>query len=274
MTTPTIAVADQKQPVPAKPASTVLLLRDGAEGLEVFMVVRHQAIEFASGALVFPGGRVDPGDRAVAGTLPGGAGAAPEAGALRIAAIRETFEESGVLLARPRGVPGLVDAARLAAIGAAHRAALCCGRRAFAEVLAAEDLVPATDRLVHFAHWITPPSRPKRFDTHFFLADAPPDQLAVHDGGESVESLWVRPAQALAETDAGLRRLVFATRLNLMKLAGYATARDALAAARAAPVVTVRPQGVQTPDGQRMLRVPLAAGYGAELFPALDPPAM
>ncbi len=135
------------------------------EGLEVFMVVRHQAIEFASGALVFPGGRVDPGDRAVAGTLPGGAGAAPEAGALRIAAIRETFEESGVLLARPRGVPGLVDAARLAAIGAAHRAALCCGRRAFAEVLAAEDLVPATDRLVHFAHWITSPGwrwRPRR----------------------------------------------------------------------------------------------------------------
>jgi 8-oxo-dGTP pyrophosphatase MutT (NUDIX family) len=260
-----------KKAVPARPAATVLLLRDGAEGLEVFMVVRHHQIDFASGALVFPGGSVDPGDRAIAEALPGLGGT--EAGALRIAAIRETFEECGVLLARPRGSAVLVDAARLKAIEATHRTALCRGERPFAEILAAEDLVPATDHLVHFAHWITPASRPKRFDTHFFLADAPVDQLAVHDGGESVESVWIRPAQALAETKAGLRKLVFATRLNLMKLAGCATVAAAFAAAAAAPVVTVEPEGVETPEG-RMLRIPRAAGYGGELFPALDPPAM
>jgi 8-oxo-dGTP pyrophosphatase MutT (NUDIX family) len=260
-----------KKPVPARPASTVLLLRDGAEGLEVFMVVRHHQIDFASGALVFPGGSVDPGDRAIAEGLPGLGG--PEAGALRIAAIRETFEECGVLLARPRGAAALVDAARLTAIEAAHRAALCRGERPFAEILAAEDLVPATDHLVHFAHWITPASRPKRFDTHFFLADAPADQLAAHDGGESVDSVWIRPAQALAETEAGLRKLVFATRLNLMKLAGCATVAAAFVAAAAAPVVTVEPEAVETLEG-KMLRIPLAAGYGGELFPALDPPAM
>jgi 8-oxo-dGTP pyrophosphatase MutT (NUDIX family) len=257
--------------VPARPASTVLLLRDGAAGLEVFMVVRHHQIDFASGALVFPGGSVDPGDRAVAEGLPGLGGS--DAGALRIAAIRETFEECGVLLARPRGAAALVDAARLKAVEAAHRTALCRGERPFAEILAAEGLVPATDHLVHFAHWITPASRPKRFDTHFFLADAPPDQLAAHDGGESVDSVWIRPAQALADTEAGLRKLVFATRLNLMRLAAFATVGAAFAAAAAAAVVTVEPEAVETPEG-KMLRIPLAAGYGGELFPALDPPAM
>lgn len=261
----------ERKPVPARPASTVLLLRDGAEGLEVFMVVRHRQIEFASGALVFPGGRVDPGDHAIAEALP--ELGPPEAGALRVAAVRETFEECGVLLARPRGAAELVDAARLARIEAEHRAALCRGERPFAEILATEDLVPATDCLTYFAHWITPASRPKRFDTHFFLAAAPPGQAAMHDGNESVESLWIRPAQALAETDAGLRKLVFATRLNLMRLARYATAQQAFADAAATPVVTVQPESVETPEG-RMLRIPSAAGYGGELFPALDPPAM
>jgi 8-oxo-dGTP pyrophosphatase MutT (NUDIX family) len=261
----------ESKPVPARPASTVLLLRDGAEGLEVFMVVRHRQIEFASGALVFPGGRVDPGDRAIAEALPGLG--PPEAGALRVAAVRETFEECGVLLARPRGAAELLDAARLARIEAEHRAALCRGERPFAEVLAAEDLLPATDRLVPFAHWITPVSRPKRFDTHFFLAAAPPDQAARHDGGESVESVWIRPAQALAETEAGLRKLVFATRMNLVRLARYASVQQAFAEAAAAPVVTVLPESVETPQG-RMLRIPREAGYGGELFPALDPPAM
>ncbi|MBW8269140.1 NUDIX hydrolase [Caldovatus aquaticus] len=258
-------------PVPPRPAATVLLLRDGAEGLEVFMVVRHRAIAFASGALVFPGGGVEPGDRAIAAALPGLG--PPEAAALRIAAIRETFEECGVLLARPRGAAALLDAARLARIAAAHRAALLGGERPFAEILVAEALEPAADRLVPFAHWITPASRPKRFDTHFFLAAAPPGQIAAHDGGESVESVWIRPAKALAETERGRRKLVFATRLNLMKLARYATVGEALAAAAAEPVVTVQPESVETPAGP-MLRIPVAAGYGGELFPALDPPAM
>ncbi len=247
----------------------MLLLRDGAAGLEVFMVVRHREIDFASGALVFPGGRVEPGDRAIAEGLNA---AEAEAGAFRVAAIRETFEECGVLLARPRGGTALIDAARLARLEEARRA-LCNSQRSFAEILGAEALVPATDLLAHFAHWITPAGRAKRFDTHFFLAPAPLDQLALHDGGEAVDSVWIRPKDALAGGAAGERKIVFPTRLNLEKLARQNSVADAFAAARAAPVVTVQPEMLQTPDGPA-LRIPLAAGYGGEIFPAVDPPSI
>ena len=252
-------------PVPARPASTVLLLRDGAAGLEVFMVVRHREIEFAGGALVFPGGRVEEADGALAGDDP--------LGAFRIAGIRETFEECGVLLARPRGEAGLVSAERLVAVADRHHAALLRNERTLPEMLAAEGLEPATDALAHWAHWVTPASRSKRFDTHFFLAAAPPDQLAVHDGLESVESVWIAPAQAVAEADAGERRLVFATRKNLEKLARHATVAEAVAAARAAKVVRVQPEMVRSGEGWR-IRIPADADYGGELFETRDAPAI
>ncbi|MDI3307144.1 MAG: NUDIX hydrolase [Acetobacteraceae bacterium] len=251
--------------VPARPASTVLLLRDGAEGLEVFMVVRHREIEFAGGALVFPGGRVEEADAALAGPDP--------LDPYRIAGIRETFEECGVLLARPRGASELVRAEALPAIEDRHRAALARGERPLSAVLEAEGLDPAKDALVHFAHWITPTSRPKRFDTQFFLAAAPPDQLAVHDGSESVESVWIRPARAVEEANAGQRRLVFATRKNLEKLARYRSVAEAMEAAAAAQVVTVLPEMIRTESGWR-LRIPLAADYGGDIFEVLDAPAM
>ena len=165
-------------------AATVLLVRDGADGLEVFMVVRHRQIEFASGALVFPGGSVDPDDLALASQLDRSGlpfGADERLCALRIAAVRETFEECGVLLARPRGSRAFVEGARVAELG----------RKApgmsFAELMESEALEPAIDLLTPFAHWITPPILPKRFDTHFFIASAPADQLAAHDGAESVD---------------------------------------------------------------------------------------
>jgi 8-oxo-dGTP pyrophosphatase MutT (NUDIX family) len=252
-------------PVPARPASTVLLLRDGAAGLEVFMVVRHREIEFAGGALVFPGGRVEEADGALDGGDP--------LGAFRVAGIRETFEECGVLLARAPGEAEMVRADRLLQVADRHHAALLRNERSLPEVLAAEGLEPATDALVHWAHWVTPASRSKRFDTHFFLAAAPPDQLAVHDGLESVESVWIAPAQAVAEADAGQRRLVFATRKNLEKLARHATVADALAAARAATVVRVQPEMVRAGEGWR-LRIPAEADYGGDSFEVLDAPAI
>src|SRR5262249_40661146 len=155
--------------------------------IEVFMMVRHHQIEFNSGALVFPGGSVEAGDQAIVernALYSGGEGLDAAALSFRIAAIRETFEESGILLARPNGSAALIDAARAGAIDAAHRAALNERKVTFLDVLVANDLQLALDALVPYAHWITPEGMPKRFDTWFFLAAAPPDQLGAHDGRE------------------------------------------------------------------------------------------
>ncbi|MCB4824429.1 NUDIX hydrolase [Roseicella aerolata] len=258
-------MTDAKPPVPARPAATVLLVRDGEAGIEVFMVVRHREIEFAGGALVFPGGRVEEDDKALGGADP--------MDGFRIAGIRETFEECGVLLARPRGSEALVDATRLLGIEALHRAAVAKGEVPLSAMLAAEGLEPAMDAMVHFAHWITPASRSKRFDTQFFLAAAPPDQVAVHDGHESEDSVWIRPLQACEEANQGKRRLVFATRKNLEKLARFATVAEALAASRQARVVAVMPEMVQTELGWR-LTIPAEADYGGSVFEVLDAPAI
>ena len=265
-----MSTTPKASPAPARPAATILLLRDRPAGIEVFMVVRHHEIDFASGALVFPGGRVELEDYTIAAAHAGGV--TPEDAALRVAAVRETYEECGVLLARPSGEANLIDAARLLALEP-RRAALCRGETSFAELLAAEDLYPALDQLVHFAHWITPATQPKRFDTHFFLAAAPEDHLAVHDGAEAVDSAWIRPNDSLADAEASLRKVIFPTRMNLAKLARSTTVEASLAAARCQAVVTVRPEFVRAVEGGRELRLPLAAGYGGELFIAREPKA-
>jgi hypothetical protein len=133
--------------------------------------------------------------------------------------------------------------------------------------------VPDVGGLAHFAHWITPLPVPKRFDTQFFLAAAPEDQVAVHDGHEAVDSVWIRPVDALAAAEDGSRKIVFPTRLNLQKLARHASVAEAFAMAAATPVVTVMPQMRMTAAG-RVLRIPIEAGYGAEEFLAGDPPSM
>jgi 8-oxo-dGTP pyrophosphatase MutT (NUDIX family) len=260
----------------ARPAATIVLLRDGAQGLEVFMVVRHHAIDFASGALVFPGGRVDDNDFALArnaALCPNPDGIDTEAMAFRLAAIRETFEECGVLFARPNGSATLIDAATLQSVERTHRTPLAEGRISFADVLTAFKLLPATDLLAHFAHWITPRHQPKRYDTQFYLAEAPSEHLAVHDGAEAVDSLWITPRQVLADTATGRFRLVFATQMNLMKLAHYGTAAEAIESARATPVVTVLPEATQIDATRRVMRIPIEAGYGAAEFMVDNPPA-
>jgi 8-oxo-dGTP pyrophosphatase MutT (NUDIX family) len=162
--------------VAPRPASTILLLRDSAVTrgeIEVFMMVRHYEIDFSSGALVFPGGSVDKGDQEIIERpeiYSGGEGLDAGALSFRIAAIRETFEESGILLARPRGSKTLVDAKRASEIEAATRADLCEGKTTFLKVLADNGMLLALDELVPYAHWITPEGMPKRFDTWFFRA--------------------------------------------------------------------------------------------------------
>jgi 8-oxo-dGTP pyrophosphatase MutT (NUDIX family) len=225
------------------------------------MVVRHREIDFASGALVFPGGSVEPGDHAIAadaarcGLV---AGLDQRDRAIRVAAVRETFEECGVLLARPRGSKNWLPGARVAELAGKHSG------RPFGEWLVEEDLELALDALTPFAHWITPAVLPKRFDTHFFILAAPRDQSALHDGSESVDSLWTDPACALAEAEAGKFTLVLATRLNLQKLAQSPDVASAIAAC-ARPVVTVAPVAVETAQGYE-IHIPADAGYGGGIF--------
>lgn len=247
--------------VAARPASTVVILRDGGRGIEAFMVVRHHAIDFASGALVFPGGKVDAQDADASwGELAPGtaAGVRP----LVVAAARETFEEAGLVLARRRDTLSMVEAEDAHRLVERYRAPLLKGETTFHQLLQGEELTLATELMVPFAHWITPEGQPKRFDTHFFLVAAPLAQLGAHDGSESVEGLWIRPQQALDEADAGTRTLVFATQMNLRKLARYATVADAVAATRAAPVVTVMPKLIERTGAGRKLQIPAEAGYG------------
>src|SRR5438309_9550504 len=232
--------------VKPRPASTILLLRDAAaqKEIEVFMMVRHYEIDFNSGALVFPGGSVDKGDNEIIANpalYSGGEGLDAGELAFRIAAVRETFEESGILLARPKGSKALVDAKRAGEIEAAHRAELCDGKISFLKVLTDNGTLLALDELVPYAHWITPEGMPKRFDTHFFLAAAPPEQVGAHDGLESTDSVWISPREALAGGDSGRFKLPFPTTRNLIKLARNRTVAAALDAARQDRIVTVMP---------------------------------
>src|SRR6202158_4999524 len=255
--------------VPPRPASTILLLRDSAAGeIEVFMMVRHYEIDFNSGALVFPGGSVDKGDQEIIARpelYSGGEGLDASALSFRIAAIRETFEESGILLAHPRGSNALVDAKRAGEIEAATRTALCEGKTTFLKVLTDNGMLLALDELVPYAHWITPGGMPKRFDTWFFLAAAPPEQAGAHDGKESTDSIWVSPREAVAGGESGRFKLPFPTTRNLIKLGKQRTVQAALDDVRGKPIVTVMPVMTQL-NGGRQLRIPREAGYGGEVF--------
>ena len=230
-------------PVAARPSSTVLIVRDAPGGLEIFMVARDRQVDMASGAVVFPGGKIDPDDGATTwGTL--AAPRAPER-AYWLAAVRETFEESGLLLADADGQPVSLPQSR--ALTAASRTPLLDGTQAFSSILSMHDLTPALDRLTPFAHWVTPISQPKRFETHFFLAAAPEGQHAEHDGREAVKSFWMRPADLLAEGAAGRQTLVPPTRLNLELLAETTTVETAFTAARTRRIVTVMPDRPEHP---------------------------
>ena len=255
--------------VAPRAASTILLLRDNPKSeIEVFMMVRHYEIDFNSGALVFPGGSVDQGDQEIIANpalYAGGEGLDAAALSFRIAAVRETFEESGILLARVRGSNSLVDASRAGEIEAAHRVALCDGKMTFLEVLDDNGLRLALDELVPYAHWITPEGMPKRFDTWFFLAAAPPEQIGAHDGRESTDSIWLSPREALAGGETGRFKLPFPTTRNLIRLGKQPSVSAALDDNRGKSIVTVMPVMTKL-NGGRQLRIPREAGYDGEVF--------
>ena len=176
--------------VAPRPASTILLLRDSAAAkeIEVFMMVRHYEIDFNSGALVFPGGSVDAGDKEIierSDLYSGGEGLERSGPAVFASPRSARPLRRAASCWRGRRIRAPVDAKRASEIEAAHRAALNEGKITFLRMLADNGLLLALDTLVPYAHWITPEGMPKRFDTWFFLAAAPPDQLGAHDGRES-----------------------------------------------------------------------------------------
>ncbi len=250
-----------------RPATTVLLLRpsqpgDAASPLEVFMVVRHHQIDSFSGALVFPGGKLEEADGAPSlRARCGGADKIDDAELkFRVAGVREAFEECGVLLARKRGQRALIGAADLKGIEERWRAKLAKDEASIVDMVEAEDLEIATELMTPYAHWITPTFVPKRFDTWFFLAEAPEDQIALHDGSESTDSVWIGPQEAIEEAKAGKRTLVHATTKNLELLAEGKTVAGAISAASARKIVTVLPW-VEVKDGKKFLHIPEGAGY-------------
>lgn len=267
----------KKAPPVARPATTVLLLRPSRAGdmnsnLEVFMVVRHHQIDAFSGALVFPGGKLEDadGDPSLKARCGNAEKCSPEELKFRVAGVREAFEECGILLARKRGQRNLIAAADLQAIEARWRQKLAKDEATIVDLVEAEELEIATDLMTPFAHWITPTFAPKRFDTWFFLAEAPEDQVALHDGSESTDSVWIGAQQAIDEATAGRRTLVHATTKNLELLAEGKTVAGAISQATARRIVTVQPW-VEQRDGKRYLHIPEGAGY-RNLVREMPPP--
>ena len=258
-------------PVVPRPAATVMLVRDRAPGLEVFMLRRSLGAVFVAGAHVFPGGKVDEADRSdpdldrVCVGLDDGEASrrlGVDRGGLAywIAAIRECFEEAGVLLARDGGGehPRFVDPSVVDRF-VDHRRSVHRGDRRLVEVCGEEGLVLTADDLQYASHWITPEGGPRRFDTRFFVARAPDDQEPLHDGSETVASRWLRPDVALAEHAQGRFELITPTIHSLMMLAHFDRADDVMAAAAAATATGGAPDLVRVgtvEDGGWRIRLP------------------
>jgi 8-oxo-dGTP pyrophosphatase MutT (NUDIX family) len=270
-----------------------MVVRDGEDAsapLEVLMVRRNLRSDFVGGAYVFPGGAVDPADGGTEaeacsrGRIDAEASEILGVGsgglAYWIAALRECFEEAGVLLAyvpdaRARGTAGgqgapsgggdrsllSLAAADDAERFARHRLDINAGRRRFVDVCGEEGLSLALDRVHYFAHWITPEGAPRRYDTRFFVAAAPQHQLPAHDAGETIAAAWIRPADALARHRDGEIELIFPTIRNLQAIGRFATSGELLAAAAAAGrVPAILPRVVVDGRGVRIL-LPGDPGY-------------
>lgn len=235
--------------VPLRPASTVMLVRDAPSDIEVFMLQRTTSAVFASGMYVFPGGRVDDVDAAAElDELCDGLTDAEASDLLRVprgglsywvAAIRECFEEAGVLLARDaRG-----DYISLSDTDAQSRFnqlrhEVHEGNLSLAELCRREKLRLAVDSIRYVSHWITPVGEKRRFDTRFFVAVVPSSQDPLHDDKETIASLWVTPTDALARAKRGELAMIPPTIANLEFLAPHHSSRDAVEAAQRIGVPT------------------------------------
>lgn len=268
--------------VPVRDAATVMLLRDTEGGPEVFMLRRNLNSDFVGGAYVFPGGGVDDDDRhadldaVCQGRTDADASAqlGIEHGGLAfwVAAVRESFEEAGILLARPAGMVGgdvvRFDDPVVAARFDVHRADVDRGARRLVEVCLDEDLQLAVDTIHYFSHWITPLGAPRRYDTRFFVARAPEAQVPLHDDHEVIAHLWVRPAEALARHRAGELEMIFPTVRTLEALERFDTVDAVLAAAQAVEdVPAILPRLVAEPGGGIRIALPGDADFEAAAVP-------
>jgi 8-oxo-dGTP pyrophosphatase MutT (NUDIX family) len=251
-------VMSETAPPPAPtPSAAVILLRDGREGIEVLMQRRREQASAFAGVVVFPGGKVaaidsDPGFHAAADL-----GAPdPFEPARQLAALRELFEESAILLARGKD-------ARMALLP--HRERLDKTPELWPALLAELGLRVAADLLVPWARWVTPDFAPRRFDSTLFAAEAPKGQAPI-GGREADEYLWARPADFLAAADREELYLVFVTRMNLMRLSRHASVAEALDAGRRGPFPTIQPRKAETPAGD-MVRIPGDAPYPVHELP-------
>ncbi|MGW3470239.1 NUDIX hydrolase [Saccharopolyspora sp. NPDC000995] len=226
-----------EQPAAPKDAATVMLLRNGATGPEVFLQRRVKGMPFAGGMTVFPGGGVDnrDADASVVWSGPDADwwaerfGCSPDvARALVSAAVRETFEEAGVLLAGPDHTTVVGDTSRYADA----RAALVSREVSLAKFLADEGLVVRADLLRPWANWVTPEGEPRRYDTRFFLAAMPEGQRADAVTTEATEAYWATPNQALEDFEQGRCHLLPPTRVTLSELAECGSLLAAFAAER------------------------------------------
>ena len=267
----TTAVPVKPLPVTPAPAATLVLLRDRAAGEVVLLLLqRHRASKFAAGDFVFAGGKVETDDcpadaarwcagldRKNAARLLGLEGAPRAALAYWIGAIREAFEEVGVLLAYgSEGRPVRVARARFEA----YRRACQADKGAFWDMVRAERFTLATDRLRYFAHWITPEENPLRFDTRFFAAPMPPGQRAVADGKEIIAVRWMTVAEAWAARAAGEINLRLPTIKNLALFEGASSSAHAFERLVAQTIPTIRPRLVLE-HGERRVLLPGDAGY-------------
>lgn len=228
---------------PALPASSILLVRDGVGGLEVLMIERAKTMRFAPGALVFPGGKVDAEDTQAwrwQQHLKHDRRVLSDA-ALRIAAVRELFEETNILLGETS-----LDVSPLSSMP-------------FPKLLKRGSVKLKLAEMEPFAHWVTPETMPRRFDTHFFLA-ADDGHVEQHDGIEAVAANWYKPREILSNWEDNKVPLMFPTRLNLMKLARSSTVAAALQAARQASVVRILPR-LEMSEQDIKLTIEKAAGY-------------
>ena len=267
--------------VPVRSAATVMLLRDGISGLEVFMLQRTHSAAFARSQYVFPGGRVDDADHGddfepVCDALDDETASARlglERGGLAwyVAAIRECFEEAGVLLARPTNSDALVrfDDPLAADRFNAARHSIHDGTESLVEVCVREDLLLLPARMHFVAHWLTPVGEPRRFDTRFFVAEAPPSQEPLHDESETIASIWVRPADALARWKARELQMFPPTIACLRMLAEHASVAEAMSSAASIGVPPrLEPRLLVTPEGRVAgIRLPGEAGFDEAIPP-------